>query len=131
MRVRRELEFCSISVEKNVLIGRNGKSRLGRYDFLANCKNKLIGFEVLTRPTQGKLREKLVYSKAVDEFVFVLPKNSMNFYLKPKGKIFHKSAKLNFLEKEFDNPKIFVWLFDLENGTFEKGKISKIFNVEK
>ena len=84
---------------------------------------------MLSRPTRGKLKEKLAYAKYVDEFIFVLPENSMEFYRRPKTKIFHKNARMNFLGKEFASPALFVWLIDLRKGFVEKGRLDRIFNV--
>lgn len=130
MRVNKQSVFEQIFFEKSVLLEKNGKQRHGSFDFLIKSSGKLTGFEVLTRPTQGKLKEKLAYAELVDEFVFVLPKNFLNFYKKPVAKIFHKKAKLNFFEKEFNNPKLSAWLLDFETGKFEKTKFGKAFNVE-
>ena len=131
MRVNCQILVNSISLEKNVEIEKNGKKVCGSFDFLVNSNGKLLGFEVLTRPTQGKMREKLAYAKNVDEFIFVLPFDSLGFYKKPKTKIFHKQAKLNFFEKEFRNPKIRVWLFDIRTGKFEKEQFNQLFNVNE
>ncbi len=131
MRVNCQMPVNSISLEKNVEIEKNGKNVNGSFDFLVNSNARLLGFEVLTRPTQGKMKEKLAYAKNVDEFIFVLPYDSLNFYKKPKTKIFHKQAKLNFFEKDFKNPKIHVWLFDIRTGKFEKEQFNQMFNVNQ
>lgn len=62
MRVQRDPEIVSISPEKTVLVEKNGVEREGKFDFLVQTGQKTIGIEVLTRPSQGKLKEKLVYA---------------------------------------------------------------------
>lgn len=127
-----KMKIERIIPEQDVLIDRE-KRKLpfrGRYDFLVETRNnKFIGIEVLSRPTQGKLKEKLAYAKYVDEFIFVLPEGSMEFYRKPKTKIFHKHVRMNFLGKEFASPALHVWLIDLRKGLVEKDVLSRIFNV--
>ena len=132
MHILNKLQIERIIPEQDVLIDREKRKTpfKGRYDFLVEAKNgKFIGIEVLSRPTQGKLKEKLAYAKYVDEFIFVLPENSMEFYRRPKTKIFHKNARMNFLGKEFASPALFVWLIDLRKGFVEKGRLDRIFNV--
>ncbi len=132
MRVLNKMQIERIIPEQDVLIDKEKRKTQfkGRYDFLVETRNnKFIGIEVLSRPTQGKLKEKLAYAKYVDEFIFVLPQESMEFYRKPRTKIFHKHVRMNFLGKEFENPALYVWLIDLRKGFVEKDRLSKIFNV--
>lgn len=133
MHLKQELELKKIQPEQTVLIHSKKNSFLsnqGKFDFLVETKeNKLIGMEVLTRPSKGKMKDKLRYAKEADEFIFVLPFNAMEFYRKQK-KVFHKKAKLKFFGKEFSDKNLFVWLLDLKNGKFtEKNVFNKIFNV--
>ena len=109
------------------------RERLGRFDFFAETLDgKTIGFEVLTRPTEGKLKEKLAYAKGVDEFVFVLPEGSLNTHRRPGKKVFHKQDRSTPLAPVFNNLKLFVWLFDLHEHRFTaKDKFFKVFNVAK
>ncbi len=128
------LNIKKIQPEQTVLIHSKKNfllSNEGRFDFLVETKtNKLIGMEVLTRPSKGKMKNKLRYAKEADEFIFVLPFNAMEFYRKQK-KIFHKKAKLKFFGKEFSDKNLFVWLLDLKNGIFtEKNTFNKVFNVK-
>ena len=134
MHLTQELELKKICPEQTVLIHSKNNSDLcneGRFDFLVETKkNKLIGVEVLTRPSKGKMKNKLRYAKEADEFIFVLPFNSMEFYRKPTKKVFHKKVKLKFFGKEFSNKNLFVWLLDLNKGKFtEKTFFNKVFNV--
>ncbi|MFH1663999.1 MAG: hypothetical protein ABH986_04305 [archaeon] len=135
MHVINELEIKKICPEQSVLIHSKTNScdsNQGRFDFLVETKqNKLIGIEVLTRPTKGKMKSKLRYASEADEFIFVIPFNSMEFYRKPTQKVFHKKAKLKFFGKEFSDKNLFAWLLDLHNGKFtEKKEFSKVFNVK-
>jgi len=135
MHLNQILEIKKICPEQTVLIhSKNNPFCVngGKFDFLVETKNnKLIGMEVLTRPSKGKMKNKLRYAKEADEFVFVLPFNSMEFYRKPTTKIFHKKAKLKFFGKEFNQKNLFVWLLDLSKGIFtEKKPFSKLFNVK-
>jgi len=134
MHVKQELNLKRICPEQTVLIHSKTNSfcsNEGKFDFLVETKdNKLIGMEVLTRPSKGKMKNKLRYANEADEFIFVLPFNSMEFYRKPE-KVFHKKAKLKFFGKEFNKKNLFVWLLDLSKGKFtEKKAFSKIFNVK-
>lgn len=129
-----ELKFKRIIPEQDVVLSNNSpsnNSKKGRFDFLVETLDgEFIGFEVLSRPSRGKLKEKLSYAEQCDRFVFVLPKNALEFYRKPKGKIFHKKARLKFFEKEFAAENLFAWILDTEKGAFtEKKRFSKIFNV--
>ena len=132
MHILNKLRIERIIPEQDVLLDKEKRKTpfLGRYDFLVETRNnKFIGIEVLSRPTRGKLKEKLAYAKYVDEFIFVLPENSMEFYRKPKTKIFHRHARPSFLGKEFSSPTLYVWLIDLRKGFVEKGRLDRIFNV--
>ncbi len=132
MHLNQVLEIKKICPEQTVLINSKNNSCLneGRFDFLVETKeNKIIGIEVLTRPSKGKMKNKLRYASEADEFIFVLPFNSMEFYRKQK-KVFHKKSKQKFFGKEFSKKNLFVWLLNLKEGKFtEKQLFSKIFNV--
>lgn len=119
--------------EKTVILNKKGGTakRLGKFDFYAELANgKKIGIEVLTRPTHGKIREKLAYAENVDQFIFVLPHEAMDIYRKRKSKPFKPVAKQKAFSKELNDPKLHVWLFDVANERFaEKGRFDKVFNV--
>lgn len=130
MRVRGELAISQILPEKQTVFP-NGKT--GSYDFLVLTEDgKKIGMEVLTRPSKGKMKHKLMYSYNVDEYIFVIRANEFSFYKKPKTKVFHKEEFRKKFPKEFGNPKLKVWLLDTIQKKFEeKGKFAEVFNVEK
>ena len=118
--------------EAPVQLAKNGSHPMGKFDFLAETKNGFIGFEVLTRPTKGKILEKLAYADTVDRFVFVFPEGSLGLYRKPAQKIFIKQSKLNRLERKFSRENVFVWMLDVYSKKFtKKGRISEVFNVEQ
>lgn len=131
MHLSNELRIAKILPEQNVLLEKHGV-REGKYDFLIeSAQGKLIGIEVLTRPTQGKMKEKMCYAEQVDEFVFVLPSSSMELYRKRGKKLFHSYSREKRFSSEFAGKKLYVWLFDLKTNSFpEKAQFSKVFNVE-
>lgn len=132
MHVRNEHPVSKIVPEKSVLIEKRSRKRAGKYDFFVEAENgKTLGIEVLTRPTQGKMKEKLAYAKNVDEFVFVVPHNSLDFYRKPRAEPVKRAVRLKSLGREFSSPKLSAWLFDPNKGIVEKGSFSKLFNVER
>ena len=117
-----------IEAEKQTVLPRQ---RIGSYDFLVETSGGVIGIEVMTRPTKGKLKEKLRYRSNVDSYVFVLPANSLGLYRKKPKKGFRTRARPRRFPKEFSDSNIRVWLLDAEVERFtEKGAFSKIFNVE-
>lgn len=130
--------LCRVVPEQEVLLNasrrrRQKKPQAGRFDFLVECKNgKYLGIEVLTRPSKGKMLEKLRYAEQVDEFVFVLPSNAMLLYQKPRTKVFHKKHRGNALPKEFADKKLIAWMFDLNEKKFvEKDRMGRVFECEK
>ena len=133
LHARQELNIKRIIPEQDVMLHKHHSARKGRFDFLVETNdNKVIGMEILTRPSAGKLKEKLFYADEVDEFIFVLPFNDLEFYQKPKQKVFHKQMRRNFFEKEFNSKKLSAWMLDVSNAQFVlKDKFNKVFNVEK
>ena len=132
MHVSGAESFTQILPEKEVELKKE-KPRLGRFDFFAQTsKGKSIGVEVLTRPSKGKMKEKLSYSREVDEFVFVIPEHFLDFYKKHEKNGLHDSVRKKFLPKEFADKKLFVWILDSENHRFtRKGSFSEVFNVNQ
>jgi hypothetical protein len=131
MRIKKDPEIVSITPEKTVLLEKKGQERAGRFDFLVQAKDRIIGIEVLTRPSKGKLRQKLAYASEVDEFIFVLPETSLGLYRKKNLNGYKRLAPKNFLGKEFNNPKLKIWLVDCQHGRItEKGKFEKVFETE-
>ncbi|MFH1240199.1 MAG: hypothetical protein V1672_03190 [Candidatus Diapherotrites archaeon] len=132
MRISGNGTVKEISPEKEVVFSKNGKPREGSFDFLLVVGNKTIGIEILTRPSKGKLKQKLFYADEVDEFIFVLPENSLNFYKILDGKPFNNWKKINYFGNEFSSDFLKVWLLNTEKGKFvEKGVFKTIFNVKK
>ncbi len=135
MHARNILPVKKIVPEQNVLLcNLHGSSeREGRFDFLVLARDgKTLGFEVLSRPTHGKLKEKLSYAREVDEFVFVLPKESMVFYRKRQKKPFKAFAREKFVCNDFAETRIKAWLADAKNGLIEeKGAFCELFNVSQ
>lgn len=133
MHANNEWNISRIIPEKDVLLHKHHALRKGSFDFLVETlDNKVIGVEVLTRPSAGKLKEKLVYANEVDEFVFVLPFNDLEFYQKPRQKVFHKQIRRTSFQKLFNNKKLSAWMLNISGAHFVlKDKFNKIFNVEK
>ena len=121
----------SVKTEQTVVLQSSGREKAGRFDFLIEMENgELVGIEVLSRPTKGKLKAKLAYSEGVDKFVFVLPHDSMELYQNPKKSIYKKNAK-HALGREFNSPKLFVWPFHTHlKQFFQQQSFSKWFNVK-
>ncbi len=131
MRASRQPEIVSIVPEKTVLLEKHGSLREGRFDFLVQTKDKTIGIEVMTRPSQGKLRSKLPYANQVDEFIFVLPHDALAFYRRKKLNGFKRLVPKKFLDSKFADKKLRVWLLDCKQGeVVEKGTFRRIFDVE-
>jgi len=131
MHVNQHFNIEKIFPEKTVLLEKRGRERLGRFDFLVRTKDKTIGIEVLSRPTKGKLREKLPYAESVDEFIFVLPENSLLLYRKPFKRLMHEQARSLSFPNEFNSEKLQAWLITMPQGQFtEKKRFSKVFNVK-
>src|SRR3989338_2358947 len=103
--------------------------RKGRFDFFVETfDGKRMGVEGLTRPSEGKLKEKLAYAVDVEEFVFVLPDGSLNTHRRPTQKVFHKQDRSTPLSPVFNNLKLRVWLFDVKHHQFTvKDKLNKVF----
>jgi hypothetical protein len=131
----KEIGIEKIVPEQTVLLELgNGKSiRRGRFDFLVLTGNgKSIGFEVLSRPSEGKMKRKLAYAKEVDEFVFVLPTTVFELYRKNPKHGFRLQGRKLFFSKEFSLPTLYVWLINPENGKIEqKAKFSQLFNTRE
>jgi len=122
-------EVSAIAQEEVTSLGNNA---LGAYDFVADSSGKKIGVEVMTRPTKGKLKEKLRYKENVDQFIFVIPKQRLCFYEKEPFKVFPSKARKKFFPSAFSDPKLLVWVYDMETGKIEKKeRFSRAFNVER
>ncbi|MBU0635579.1 hypothetical protein KKE06_00975 [Candidatus Micrarchaeota archaeon] len=134
-RIQNQLEIQKIVPEQDVLLEplRGNSLRQGRFDFLVLTKSgKAIGMEVLSRPSQGKMKQKLSYAKEVDEFVFVLPSNCFELYRKKPRKGFRAQGRKSFFDASFADPKILVWLLNPKSGGIEqKNTFEKVFNTAK
>lgn len=132
--VQLELQILRIVPEQTVLLEPlNGNGlRAGRFDFLVSTKdNRTIGFEVLLRPTHGKMTKKLAYAKQVDEFVFVLPFDSFSLYRKQSKKGFPALGHKHFFSPSFAKPHIKAWLVNEKTGEIETKKtFSELFHTK-
>lgn len=123
----KDLVIGSIEEEKHTMLP---LKRVGSYDFLVESGKGPIGIEVMTRPTKGKLKEKLRYKGKVSVFVFVLPSNSLGLYRKTQNHGLPRQARPKFFPCDFRSDEIEVWLLDAASGQFtEKGTFAEIFNV--
>ncbi|MFH1235257.1 MAG: hypothetical protein V1493_06610 [Candidatus Diapherotrites archaeon] len=123
----KDLVIGSIEEEKRTMLP---LKRVGSYDFLVESGKGIIGIEVMTRPTKGKLKEKLRYKGKVEIFVFVLPSNSLGFYRKTPSHGLPRRARPKFFPSDFRSDEIEVWLLDAKLGQFtEKGAFAEIFHV--
>jgi hypothetical protein len=131
LRLTNEWPITAIIPEKSVLLTKNGSPRPGRFDFLVQLRDRTIGFEVLSRPSQGKMRQKLAYASEVDEFVFVLPKESLSLYHKTHSARYRNRVRPNKLGHEFTDPRLSVWVVDIEEGKIvQRGVFSQVFNAQ-
>ncbi|MCX6802215.1 MAG: hypothetical protein NT067_03810 [Candidatus Diapherotrites archaeon] len=125
----KDLVIGSIEEEKRTMLP---LERKGSYDFLVESGKGLIGIEVMTRPTKGKLKEKLRYKGSVDLFVFVLSSNCLGLYRKTQKHGLPCRARPKFFPADFRPDEIMVWLLDATRGQFtEKGAFAEIFNVAR
>jgi hypothetical protein len=122
MRVNQIWPITRMTQEQTVLLDGNHLShrthtrstREGKFDFFVETPKKNIGFEVLTRPTKGKILKKMTYMQDVDDFVFVIPHDSLQPYERtPKNHGW--KVRPNYLPSEFAQKGLYVWLVDLEH----------------
>ena len=132
LRVNAEWPIVRMNAEQKVLVNfaRQRNPKAGAFDFYVETPRKNIGFEVLTRPSRGKMERKISYGNEVDEFVFVIPHDSLVPYQKteqPHG--FHVRSKA--LPPAFGKKGLYVWLVDVgEQRIVKRAPISKIYHVE-
>lgn len=132
LRVNEEWPITKMTAEQKVWVNfpRQRNPKEGAFDFYVETPKKSIGFEVLTRPSRGKMQRKIPYGNEVDEFVFVIPHDSLLPYQKtdaPHG--FHVRSKA--LPKEFGKKGLYVWLVDLgEQRIVKRAPLSKIYHVD-
>lgn len=122
-------ELCAKNVKTEQLVSLS-HGRTGSYDFFAEINGCLFGFEILCRPTKGKLKEKLAYLPYVDRYVFVIPSNSLSLYKRNSSKAFGPITRPKFFPREFNNKKICLWLCDIEKRKITVcSRFSKVMNV--
>ena len=132
LRVNAEWPITKMKAEQKVLVNfaRQRTPKEGAFDFYVETPRKSIGFEVLTRPSKGKMLRKISYGNEVDEFVFVIPHDSLLPYQKtdaPHG--FHVRSKS--LPKAFAKKGLYIWLVDLgEQRIVKRAPISRVYHVE-
>lgn len=121
MRVNQVWPITRMTQEQTVLLEGDHLShrththsnREGRFDFFVETPKKNIGFEVLTRPTKGKILKKMAYMQDVDEFIFVIPHDSLQPYERtPKNHGWKVRPK--YLPEDFGQRGLYVWLVDLD-----------------
>ncbi len=131
LRITREWDIKKMKAEQTVLVNfaRHKTPKEGKFDFYVETPKKTIGFEVLTRPSKGKMLRKISYGNEVDEFVFVIPHDSLLPYqLTEKNHGFHVRSKA--LPKEFGKKGIYVWLVDLgEQRILVKAPFHKVYYI--
>jgi len=86
----------------------------------------------MTRPTKGKLKEKLRYRAMVDKYIFVMPSNALGIYRKTKKKGYSRKTRPKYFPKEFKDTGLRAWLLDARKEKFtKKGAFHEIFNVKE
>ncbi len=106
--------------------------RKGSYDFLIEHNGTRIGFELMSRPTKGKLKEKLAYLHNVDKYIFVFPMASFELYKRQQINCFTALTRPKFFPEDFSNKKLYVWLCSIdEKRIVTQARFEKIFNVKK
>lgn len=134
MGLSKELDVKKIVPEQTVLLEplHGNSPRKGRFDFWVLTRaGKTLGFEILSRPSHGKMKQKLSYAKETDEFVFVLPSTAFEFYRKNQRHGFLVHARKIFFSSEFSFPWLQVWLVNPKSGKIEqKSVFSRIFNTK-
>ncbi|QQR92144.1 MAG: hypothetical protein IPJ89_03200 [Candidatus Iainarchaeum archaeon] len=132
LRVNAEWPITKMKAEQKVLVNfaRQQNPKEGAFDFYVETPRKRIGFEVLTRPSKGKMLRKISYRDEVDEFVFVIPHDSLLPYQKTEtAPGFHVRSKA--LPKEFAQKGLYIWLVDLaEQRIIKRAPIARIYHVE-
>ncbi|MDZ4256649.1 MAG: hypothetical protein U1C71_03510 [archaeon] len=131
LRVTQTWSITKIRAEQTVILHPTSHDqREGKFDFYAETPTKTIGFEVLTRPSKGKLLKKFIYRPEVDEFVFILPNDALSKYRRKER--FGRRVQSHFLlPSQFGERGLFVWLIDLQDRRIvAKEPFFKIYNVD-
>lgn len=133
MRVNQIWNIRRMAAEQSVLLdsGNPNKPKKGKFDFYVETPSKTIGFEVLTRPSKGKMLQKLIYSKEVDEFVFVIPTHFLKPYQKENNHSFGWHVRHKKLPSPFSKKGLYVWLVNIgEQRIISKQSLSNIYYIE-
>ena len=132
LRVTQTWPITKLRAEQTVVLNTDTQTpREGKFDFYAETPSKTIGFEVLTRPSRGKLLKKFAYRNEVDEFVFILPSDSMTKYQRKETNGRHASAHFK-LPKLFGEKGLYAWLVDLDDQRIiAKKPFSQLFHVDE
>ncbi len=131
MRVNGVWPITRMTSEQTVLL-KNGDHtpKEGKFDFWVETPTKTIGFEVLTRPSKGKILKKLAYKEEVDDFVLVIPHDSLLPYQRTEKNRGWK-VRPHFLPFAFGQKGLYVWLVDLnERRIVAKQPFPKHYYVE-
>lgn len=102
----------------------------GKFDFLVETPRKTIGFEVLTRPSKGKMLKKFLYRNEVDQFVFVIPRDALLPYQRTEKNHGWK-VRSRQLPAPFGEKNLYAWLIDVDaQQIVAKQPFSKLYFVE-
>jgi len=124
--IKENFNIASLETEKAIKIGNKSLA----YDiFLETVEGKKIGFEILARPNQKKMRQKLIYRNNLDKFIFIMPSNFLHLYTKqPKYSL--SIFKPHFLENCFDLDNLYAWIYDISEHKIIKAEhFCNVFNV--
>ncbi|MFH0970130.1 MAG: hypothetical protein V1776_01575 [Candidatus Diapherotrites archaeon] len=131
IRVNQVWPITRMTQEQTVLLqGNNHQPKEGKFDFYVETPQKTIGFEVLTRPSKGKILKKMAYRQKVDEFVFVIPKDALLPYQKTST-IHAWKVRPKFLPEVFGEKGLYAWLIDLgDRQIIQKKPFPFLYNIE-
>lgn len=132
MRVNQIIPITRMRAEQTVILGgpHDSRPREGRYDFWVETPRKTIGFEVLTRPSKGKMVKKIAYRNEVDDFVFAIPHDALRPYQRTEKNHGWK-VRPKFLPAFFAQKGLYAWLVDLEDRRIvAKAPFPRLYNVE-
>jgi hypothetical protein len=130
LRVNGEWPITRMTSEQTVLLHAAHSLKEGKFDFLVETPRKTIGFEVLTRPSKGKMLKKFVYRNEVDQFVFVIPHDALLPYQRTEKNHGWK-VRPRYLPASFGEKGLYTWLVDLDTQAIvAKQPFSKLYYVE-
>lgn len=131
IRVNGKWPITRMTSEQSVLLRtHNASPRMGKFDFWVETPRKTIGFEVLTRPSRGKMLKKLAYKHEVDDFVFVIPHDSLLPYQRTENNHGWR-VRSKKLPTPFGQKGLFVWLVDIDKQEIvAKQPLPKLYYLE-